>query len=494
MGGVAILQAHGEVHPYGGPWTAAPRLTVPPRPLSQRAILALGTAAETEAAARGGRLDAALAKLAQALDSSFAPGQGSGGRIAALDTVVSTTQAAALLREGEAAGSGAGHVAGPATPSSDTQALSSALRSLGRLLGADAGGASAVTLSEAAAERVEAVAARLPAGFFEPLLPAPSGTAGETLRAALSEVDTALRAEYTLRRAMVKERAAVTLRSLLWSDRLEVRREWFVGAHGMGRPIAGAAPLISEEMRLTVPFGWACLEDGTCIRVVLRGVSHSTSVLGGASLHAPSPSQEPEVRSCEASIDAALAAMPADPAVALDDVHTARLGDLYSIMDSATSGAGSGAWVKSVRIGAVPDRGGRVEGRARAAPMPGWTARKAGNDRGGASGSVPHISCRMSWRGTCTKMLLWQAAARLRQCGLAPALAAPSAPSADTKASSPWHSQCNPPLHPQVQASTSTGRRDSRRAEAHHEAAGPCFPSLPASGLLVCCGPPGPTW
>ncbi len=83
--------------------------------------------------------------------------------------------------------------------------------------------------------------------------------------------------------------------------------------------------------------------------------------------------------------------MQPDPVVSLDEVHAARLGDLYSIMDAATSGVGSGAWVKSVRIGAVPDRGGRVEGRARAAPMPGWTARKAGNEKGGLGTGAWHV-------------------------------------------------------------------------------------------------------
>ncbi|KAL6773858.1 hypothetical protein ACKKBG_A22790 [Auxenochlorella protothecoides x Auxenochlorella symbiontica] len=315
-------------------WALRHHLTIHSHTALQRAVLALGAAAETEAAARGGRLDAALGRLAQALDPGFAPGVQAGGRTAALDAVVSLMQAAALLNEGEAAVGGArtdvaksadesktvdgttASGATEATPSADpadaTVVMSAALRALGRLVGADAGGASAVALAEAAAGRVEALAAQLPPGFFDPLLPALPGPEGETLRAALVEVDAALRSEYTLRRAMLKERAAVTLRSLLWSDRLE----------------------------------------------------------------------EPEAKACEVSIDAALAAMPPDPVVSLDEVHAARLGDLYSIMDAATSGAGSGAWVKSVRIGAVPDRGGRVEGRARAAPMPGWTARKAGNEKG----------------------------------------------------------------------------------------------------------------
>ena len=41
--------------------------------------------------------------------------------------------------------------------------------------------------------------------------------------AKLSEVDTALRAEYALRRRMLIERVKVTLQSFMWSPRLEAK-------------------------------------------------------------------------------------------------------------------------------------------------------------------------------------------------------------------------------------------------------------------------------
>ena len=52
-------------------------------------------------------------------------------------------------------------------------------------------------------------------------------------------------------------------------------------------------------------------------------------------------------------------------------------GDLLAVMERATSGeSGVEASVKAVLIGAVPDRGGRPEGRARVADMPAWAPRR----------------------------------------------------------------------------------------------------------------------
>ncbi len=96
-----------------------------------------------------------------------------------------------------------------------------------------------------------------------------------------------------------------------------------------------------------------------------------------------------ERAAAEAAMEAGLAEMAPEPHVTLEDVFTANLGDLMGITERATSsgsGGGAKARVKEVLIGAVPDRGGRTEGR-RKVDMPEWSERKVtAGGRGGRGG------------------------------------------------------------------------------------------------------------
>ncbi len=65
------------------------------------------------------------------------------------------------------------------------------------------------------------------------------------------------------------------------------------------------------------------------------------------------------------------------------------------MMERATSGeSGVEASVKAVLIGAVPDRGGRPEGRARVADMPAWAPRRVSGERW-----VVGLGCRLGKQG-----------------------------------------------------------------------------------------------
>jgi hypothetical protein len=82
------------------------------------------------------------------------------------------------------------------------------------------------------------------------------------------------------------------------------------------------------------------------------------------------------------------AAMAAEPACCAADLSTATLGELLAVTERVAGAEAAPAAVKSLVIGKVPDRGGRTEGRSRAADMPAWTARKragAGEGGGGAA-------------------------------------------------------------------------------------------------------------
>lgn len=89
--------------------------------------------------------------------------------------------------------------------------------------------------------------------------------------------------------------------------------------------------------------------------------------------------------SAEAAAEAADSRMVFEPNVSINKVFQTLLPDLLPIMEKATSGeTGIHSSVKSVKIGKVPDRGGRPEGQARVADMPQWTARKVSSGgRGG---------------------------------------------------------------------------------------------------------------
>lgn len=279
-------------------------LAVPSHTRLQAAILRVLASAESEAAARRGTLDGALQSLAAALDPGFEllPGQELLRRLRSVETIVAALQAGALLRH---------------TSKSDVETRvwddgeeveSSELRAVARLVSVDAGAESAVTLARECRTAVDDAVSRLPTGFFRPIL---DEQEPGHLEAALREVDRVLRDEYRLRRRMLLERAQVTVRSLLWSDRLD------------------------DQERLDLE-------------------KQASDALAGAE-------EEPA-------------------SVTPHAVRAVRLADVHAIMDAPTSTRAGGASgtktaIKQVLIGAVPDRGGRVEGRA--APMPAWAARKA---------------------------------------------------------------------------------------------------------------------
>lgn len=182
--------------------------------------------------------------------------------------------------------------------------------------------------------RLEPLVAALPPGYFEPLLPQAVGGGGGAAAAsassppltanqlaALREVDAALRDEYGVRRAVLVERAKMTLQSFTWSPRLR--------------------------------------HDGT---------SDAVRALVEQRLASPELSAQPNVDfqsvfQCRAGDVAAV---------------------MRKATSGAGAGGALAASVKGVLMGSVPDRGGRAaaEGRPGAA-MPAWRPRVAAVDGGG---------------------------------------------------------------------------------------------------------------
>ena len=93
------------------------------------------------------------------------------------------------------------------------------------------------------------------------------------------------------------------------------------------------------------------------------------------------PSEHAELQGI---LGCAQGALSATPGVALEDIFSATLGDISRVMEKVTSGDRVlDASVKSVVIGKVPDRGGRITER-RMDSMPKWSSRAP--DRGGHKG------------------------------------------------------------------------------------------------------------
>lgn len=153
----------------------------------------------------------------------------------------------------------------------------------------------------------------------------PPSTLSDTQYSILKDVDTALHAENALRRKMLIERIKVTLQSFMWSKRL--------------------------------------IDDAEEENVDLKTTAEGT-------------------------VASALSGMSAMPAVSVEDVFSATLGDVMTVTERATSASGPGALrakVKDVLIGSVPDRGGRTDGKRKVA-MPVWSERKVTSGGGGRGG------------------------------------------------------------------------------------------------------------
>jgi hypothetical protein len=173
--------------------------------LRAAAFAAAQDAAASERAAAGDALDASLRRLAGGVGVALADGA---ERVEVLEGLAAAAQAAAMLHA-------AGVVAPPeaeAAPaaSAAAAALSPAIRELAAAAGvAAAPRATARELVHAARVSVADALARAPAGLFSAVLP--PGALSEEQRRRLGEVDAMLRAEYSLRRRMVIERAQLTL-------------------------------------------------------------------------------------------------------------------------------------------------------------------------------------------------------------------------------------------------------------------------------------------
>jgi len=351
-------------------------------PLLQPVVSSLRLCANTEATStQNGQLDTLLVQIAHIIDPEFPRNiletSTSTARVEALEVLVSAVQAATTLmmimkkkrkkKISSSSSSSSRDNDVPPLPSSisgggdimeveydpGSIAISAALRDLAGLLNIDEdiiltgssgtgtqSSSSAMAIAASIKEATQQTVASLPPGIFAPLLS--PGSLNDAQLVMLKEVDEAFKAEYSLRRKMLIERARVTLQSLLSSKKLD--------------------------------------RDSGQVRTV-----------------------------AEAAAQAAEGRMEVEPKVTLADCFTVTISDLLPVMEKGTSGSGvrsriggsgsgkSGggggggggsiihASVKSVIIGAVPDRGGRTEGRGRVADMPAWSARRAGG-RGGRRG------------------------------------------------------------------------------------------------------------
>lgn len=292
-------------------------------PASDIAALQAGCVAAEEGAAShrdAAQLDSGLRQVAAALRVPFPRGAPPPSRLDCLEAAVAAVQAGAAELAAAPPPAAAPAATSPAAASISARAAatSQALRELASVLGVPPAQPSAAALVAALRARCAAALVRLPPGLFEAV--APPGALGEAGEARLRAVDGALREEYRLRRRMLVERAAVTLHSFLSSPRLE---------GGAAREAAQAAA--DEVLRvLRAQAGGGDDDDGAVAR------------RAGA----------------------------------------ATLGDLLTVTQRAAGGGGgdggAAPGVKGVLIGAVPDRGGRRQGKARAADMPAWKARAAG--------------------------------------------------------------------------------------------------------------------
>ncbi|KAL4855913.1 hypothetical protein ACK3TF_003675 [Chlorella vulgaris] len=283
----------------------------------QVATTALRRSVNTEAEAAGGQLDTSLASLARVLDPACAAGT----RLEALELTVSALQAATLAaaaleqqqQGAEAADDGAGD---EGTLMEEDAADPHAVHALSAALRSIA---ALLKLDAAAtAPTAAALAAAVLAGVEQLLARLPPSFFEPVLPpGSLSEAQLAILEE-------VDEvlRAEYSLRRRMLIERVKVTLQSFMWS-----------PRLKEQ--------------GT-------------------------------TAAAQALVDAAVSQMRVKPQVAAADVFGATLPDLLAILERATSGdTGVRASVKSVRIGKVPDRGGRPEGRKRDADMPAWTGRKA---------------------------------------------------------------------------------------------------------------------
>lgn len=207
--------------------------------------------------------------------------------------------------------------------SKEIRETSTLLRSIAQLCDIEPVHTTATSLAQDVTAMTESYIQKLPPGFFDSIFNPQSLT--DAQQATLHQVNSTLFSEYTVRRRMLIERVKATLLSFSWS----------LSISGEGEETRDVAMKAQEER------------------------------------------------------ESALKKMRDEPYVEVSDVYRCSLGQAMEIMERPTSAHGSGgvpSRVKEVLMGSVPDRGGRTEGRSRAADMPAWAVRKAAGGRGHRGG------------------------------------------------------------------------------------------------------------
>lgn len=220
-------------------------------------------------------------------------------------------------------------VEGEVEEDGDLKKISDALRGLSRAFGKDDVRSAALDICIDVYSQIESIKSQLPAGFFDVMVPrVDSASWNDGQMSMLQRVSDQLKSETLLRRKMMVDRALATLQSFSSSQVI----------HG-DPALMGMLDSFTEEARQTMD-------------MICRG-----QVAG------------------------------------IDDAFHMTKGEIVSLlMESKAEDEKRTAKVKTVRIGHVPDRGGRPEGQSRAASlMPTWQKRKEDSAKAaGGAQKKPH--------------------------------------------------------------------------------------------------------
>ncbi|GIL78312.1 hypothetical protein Vretifemale_7756, partial [Volvox reticuliferus] len=207
----------------------------------------------------------------------------------------------------------------------------------------DGGSCRSLPLLQRLVPRVETALEQLGPSFLAPICKREDLTAEQL--AVLGDINAAFREEYELRRAVLVERAKVTLQAFEWSGRL-VEKGTSEEASGVA---AAARRAMAVQPQVSLDDVWSLRPADA---VALTSVPTSTPI---------------------ATLDAAAVVAGYSPGMDLSEA---------AILSGRKRAAPMGAGIKSVIIGKVPDRGGRPEGRSREAYMPEFRPRSAGGGGG----------------------------------------------------------------------------------------------------------------
>ena len=290
-------------------------------PKLRGAVNAVKRNVETEDASSGGRLDRSLTRVAHAL--ALRNGGGPLSRLDVLEEIVQYVQACSLLRLSTETSASA-LAAVPMEVDGDEEErgrkVSDLLRRIAGALGVSCSSTASSTL-EGCGRKIAAAKSRgssQPGGGGAQAKAVDRSELTEAQVGKLRELFAAMQGEYRVRRQMLNQRASVTLQSLQHSKRI----------------------------------------------------------------------QKAESREVRAIVESGLESMGDDPRVAFEDLFSTTKRDLKHLRTKVTARSTRGgggtkfeASVKSVLIGKVPDRGGRVtDQRSAAASMPKWAPRTQNNN------------------------------------------------------------------------------------------------------------------